>query len=420
MSLYSIPVIIDKKIIPFIKSKSAITLKIDTSSIPSGFSNIVIDLREGVDLDMLNIVGNLSIKLDFESIKHISDKIEPVITKNKNEEVKQDRPKPALPYVENEYDEVREKIGEKLGDPVQSLFPAKESKLVKSGNNELLEIQKQMSILASKLNKIQNNVTIENDELSSLPDPEVKENKIIRNVQKRQKTIMSLEELENCISEAGEDMPDIDLSKKLTKEEALELEKYKIDKPAYVISTKGQLFIEDIGVSIKPSVATNLSSILLVKLKKSNQLFGCFKKNMLKFITEQDAIKLSESAELTSKNEGTESKLKTFVGENGADRAKLTPVDLTSDSEGESEEMEINDYPEENLSEINLHKDSLEISEDVEVNEEDGESFLLDTIDLSGSGSTGEPPSDAMKSSMKSKQANFSSNKWKTIKNLDR
>ena len=115
--------------------------------------------------------------------------------------------------------------------------------------------------------------------------------------------VMSLQELQGLLDQA-QNVPDIDPSRRLTRQEAAEIERYRLPKAAYVVSNAGQLYIDDIQVTIRPDVAANLSSVPLARLKKSGQLFGAFANGLLKFVSVEEAKVRAEGAEVNSAIEG--------------------------------------------------------------------------------------------------------------------
>jgi hypothetical protein len=138
---------------------------------------------------------------------------------------------------------------------------------------------------------------------------------------------MDWKELDEYLRAAGP-APEIDESKRMSRGQAKDLERYRLGKSAYVVSTKSQLFVEDIGVSFKPTIPTNLAGLPLAKVQRSNDIRRAFSQGLLKFIDADTAQYLAENADVTSVHD-MGSQLPAFVGERGVDQAALNAIDVT-------------------------------------------------------------------------------------------
>ncbi len=456
MATYLVPIGIDRRILPFLKKDASIVLNIQDLS--SGQAILQVNFRDGVTVDMLESISPAKIALVFPPIQEIPVEDQEIL-----------KIKPALPQVENEYDEVRDKISTTLDSPVQSLFtgnsfknnvpirkfsgkrveedsdtvvelteqeveqPQDPEEQEDQGNNQLNMLQNQMISMMEQLKVLQSG---SKPKLAPAPRQQVQvprqqaqaPRQQDRPIASKNYSIMSYEEFKQLLEEAGEDFPDIDPNKRLTKDEALALEKYRLKKPVYVISTQGQLLIDDVGISIRSKVASNLSTIPLIKLKKSNDIHRCFSNGMLKFVDVETAKKLAESSDLMSSSEGGDSKLKVFFGEKSHRAAEQDEgVDVTPGAmgdEGPSSERILKGARNNDI----LIADVDEVDEN-NVNDLDEQTQLLGTVNLTGSSDVSsnrvadEPISDAMKASMMTKQIGQmgqASKTWKPIRNLDR
>jgi len=422
---------LEKRFIPFLKKGSKIKIVIDPFSSPSGTNfqiagaQVQIDMKENLSPDMVEAMGEVMITLHFGSATSSE-----IVSE---EETSQRRP--ALPYVESEYDEVRDVIDTDLGSPVQTLYsmgkqtpnrqpvqaqqkkkfvvpdpepiPEKKFATVAAGPDQMQTMMKQMQAMMAKMQTMQSGKPIPADETQE----EEEENF---------DTIMDAQEFYEALSAAGNDLPDIDFNKKLTKEEAVQLEKYKINKPAYVVSTKGILFIDDVGISVQQSLACNISSIPIFRLKKSSDLIRCLKNGMLKFVNYKTAKKLSERCDLTSATEGIGGKLKTYFGEHGSgvDLALDFPIDITpgfSDEDSTSERMLQRASGRRRTEGIIV--DDVDEMDDFVTNENmpDEQSNL---INLAGGGMDSEEASEALLASARDRSRPVSKT-WKPVRNLD-
>ena len=110
--LYNVACSIDRKILPFLNDGSPIEIRfIQTESDGSAIAEVNLDLRNGVTPLMLASVSPANVSLDF------AQGIEQVDGQTNDYQME-----PALPHVESDYDEVRDKVGQDLGQPVQTLF----------------------------------------------------------------------------------------------------------------------------------------------------------------------------------------------------------------------------------------------------------------------------------------------------------
>lgn len=449
MATYLVPIGIDRRILPFLKKDASIIVNIQDLS--SGQAILQINFKEGVSLDMLESISPAKFALVFPPLQELPVEDEEIL-----------KMKPALPHVESEYDAVKEKIPQKLDPPVQSLFtgspeskasvrkfaernvkqeiveltePQSEPEVEEPeeivereeprGNDQLSMLQNQMMAMMEQLKALQSNSNTPAQSLSQKPQMQKQQiQKPRTSVSSKNYSIMSYEEFCKILEEAGEDFPDIDPNKRLTKEEALALEKFRLKKPAYVISTQGQLLIDDVGISVRSRVASNLSTIPLIKLKKSNDIHRCFANGMLKFVDLETAKKLAENADIMSATEGSDSKLKVYLGEKSHRQAEQDEgIDVTPGAVGDDE-------PSSERIVRGVRNNDIRLADVDEVDEEnfsdpDEQSQLLGVVNLTGSSEVpsriaDEPMSEAMKASMMSKQMGKASKTWKPIRNIDR
>jgi len=440
MSTYLIPVAVDKRLIPFIKKGSSITLSIED---PSSDSAVVsLEFKNGVSADMLEAISPLAINVSFENIQELKSSTNVV---ERQSELQSER-RPALPHVEDEYEEVKEKVSEKLETPVQTLFiggqPQRQVRTAerqeparvpeKRQPSQMDVLQNQMMAMMKQLQALQSGQPVQEGMSDERP-----QERVVQKPQVREDTIMTYEEFKERLDKAAQQLPEIDTSKKMTRQEAQELERYKLGKPTYVISTVGQLFIEDVAIAVRSKVASNLSSIPLIKLAKSNEIHRCLNNGQLKFVTGETARRLAEQAD-----EGIEDiggKLKAHMTEKSNLVARDPSIfmkvatDLTGDGQGDNGDgMLIVDRMTgrdgRNGSDVMI-ADVDETDED-NVGEQSEQTELMGLINLSGSGGQGsqmsrrgmdEAPSEAMIESQKTRQlAQIQGSKtWKPTRRLD-
>lgn len=121
--------------------------------------------------------------------------------------------------------------------------------------------------------------------------------------------ITSAEELSQELAALGQ-VPDIDMDRQLSRQEIEILDQVKLKKPAYVVSTKGQILVDDIGIAIDATYPTNLSSIYPGRLIRSHHLRRCLQDGTLKFVSAEKAVEISQSVD----NVDVASGLPTFQG----------------------------------------------------------------------------------------------------------
>ena len=449
MATYLIPIGIDRRILPFLKKDASIVVNIQDLS--SGQAILQVNFRDGVTVDMLESISPAKIALVFPPIQELPIEDQEVL-----------KVKPALPHVENDYDEVRDKISNPLDSPVQSLFTGNTSKTniptrkfssrrteedvevaeptepeieqpqetpeereEERGNSQLDMLQNQMMAMMEQLKALQSG-----SKPQSVPKSVQKQSTQTSRqqskpiVSSKNYSVMSYEEFRQLLDEAGEDFPDIDPNKRLSKDEVLALEKYRLKKPAYVVSREGQLLIDDVGIAIRSKVASNLSTIPLVKLKRSSDIHRCFANGMLKFVDVETAKRLAESADIMSSSEGTDSRLKVYFGEKSHRQAEQDEgIDVTPGPMGDDEPSSARMIRGAKNNDV-LIADVDEVDED-NFTDPDEQTQLLGVVNLTGSPDipsrvADEPMSEAMKASMMTKQMGKASKTWKPIRNLDR
>lgn len=431
MGNYIIPISLDKRIVPFVKKGSSLSLNIkDVSS--ADYAYISIQLKDGVGSDMLEAISPLNLSISFTDVQQVDDKEDSV------------ERRPALPHVEDEYDEVRQKVSDKLGEPVQALFTGNktekrqhrnvdpEPQTVKKESRELSQIemlQKQMAQLMNQLNNLKTGSS--NNVESEFEEPEQAQTEV------KIESIMSYDEFKDCLEKSAARLPDIDLNKRMTRQEAQELEKYKLGKSAYVISKVGQLFVDDVGISVKGRLASNLASIPLIKLARSNDIHRCFANGQLQFVSAETARRMAEEIDGGVNDDG--GKLKAYMtdGSNqvARDSRKFNQiaVDLTGDGDSDSSDGEdIADRMIRNSSRSDIMIAEVDEVDETNVNDGDDQSDLMGLLNLSGGGdypeqSRGrrgfdEPTSQAAIESARTRQLAKSgsiSKTWKPTRRLD-
>lgn len=435
MSTYLIPVTVDKKLIPFIKKGSSIILSIEDLSSDSAV--VSLEFKNGVSADMLEAISPLAITVSFENIQELQSS-NAVERQDEKTERQVDR-KPALPHVEDEYEEVKAKVSEKLETPVQTLFVGGQLQRQepvripeKRQPSQMDVLQTQMMAMMKQLQELQSGQPVQEE-----MQDERSQERIVQKPQVREDTIMSYDEFKDRLDKAAQQLPEIDTSKKMTRQEAQELERYKLGKSTYVISTVGQLFIDDVAIAVRSKVASNLSSIPLIKLAKSNDIHRCFANGQLKFVTGETARKLAEQAD-----EGLEDiggKLKAHITEKSNLVARDPSIfmkvatDLTGDGQGDDGDgMLIVDRMTgrngRNGSDVMVA--DIDETDEHNVGEQSEQTELMGLINLTGSGGQGgqmsrrgmdESPSDAMIESQKTRQlAQMQGSKtWKPTRRLD-
>ena len=399
----------------------------DDSHILINMSNdecyIKADFKDGIDDNILSVFSPFTFSFSFgeEVIKEytpnsINGKYsvvkENVLLDSDQENVPYDsdqdrtimKPKPALPHVESEYDEVKDKISTPLDSPVQTLYVNNESKNTKKHDQDKTQLQDvsldendcQEKVVVKENNELQNRISGLENLLKQLINNQQNQNEEIQEEEEDLSidTIMSYDELIKEIKRASVNLPQIDTTKKMTKEQSIEYASHTLSKPCYVVSTVGQLIIDDAEVLIKPKVAINISSIPIFKLKNSSQLINCFKQGILKFVDYKTAVKLSKKFELTSATEG-ESELKSFVGADASSQAQHTKSTLNSFDDDDSES-----YNPDSDFEISEHDD--------EYIEDEGDISMLE---LAGG-------NFKQTSSNRQQKSGFVSKKWKPLSKI--
>lgn len=223
MATYIISASVDKRIFPFIKKGSSMKVSVeDVSTAESAM--ISFDLKDGVSMEMLDSLSPLLISLRFDNATSIPVEMEASLSSER---------KTALPHVESEYDEIKGRVSEDLGKPVQTLYPGPVSKPkqvraehdpARVGKAEIRQLsqfdilQNQMAAMMKQMQALQNGVQIE-----EATEPQEENLPPVRN-----DTIMTYEEFKSCLERSSKQLPDIDLNKEMTRKEALEIEKYKL------------------------------------------------------------------------------------------------------------------------------------------------------------------------------------------------
>ncbi len=428
MVLNNIKFSIDKKLFAFVDKNEKVSLVIFPDK---GEAKISLSLKPGVTPEMISVIDKLSISLDLSDV--IMNETESLDRgpKLKTEELPVTiEHKPALPYVNNEYDDVKKFIGEELGDSISSFaggegntqdtedFSKNKDELEKdqSGGSKLIDdlplkrvpsegetenerlMRLQMQEMMSRMEDMQKLITNNESLNGKNTKVEAKRPKI--------DSIVDMNELFACIDSVDMDELNVDENKRMTRQELQEIERFNLKKPAYIISSSNQLFINDIGVSIKNGVATNLASIPMYKLKKSVELKQCLKNGKLKLISGEDALEMLERA---NNDYSGKSGIEAFVGADGEGIKKAAQggIDIST---GRSEE----EVP---ISYEDMVSSSRENTIQVEDYDEFGDSEdQVALVNLAGMG-VGEDASEAYISSQRNSSLNKSS-KQKSISRL--
>ncbi len=226
---------------------------------------------------------------------------------------------------------------------------------------------------------------------------------------KKVETIITEEEFYATLDRIKDEMPNFDPTSRLTREQCQQLEKYRLPKPVYVVSTVGQLFINDVGITIRQSTAANLASVPVYKLKMSSDLRQSFNNGRLKFVTHEMATKMSESAGIHAAIEGVESGLKAFVGADGRGIEKAAQIETDVTGTVDDEPISSRDIV------ARASRRQSATIEDIDESIVDEQSSL---IDLTGDGDIGER-SEAMIASEQSRARAKINVKHKEISRLD-
>jgi len=465
--MYEITVRIEK-LMPFLSEGSDLTIRISNINGDEGAYKAVIDasFKEGVSGPMLGALSPMSLNLELDTILPVEGSISQDVAP-----AQQPR-EPALPHVEKEYDEIRDKVGKELGVPIQTLCgtggfeppvspnpepmirqamapnpptmqditppptqpaplpsssewapaptplqvpvaqpqqfipqqPTPQAQPLGPRDAQLIDMQKQMMAMKDMMTQMASGEAV----------PQVQE------VREPVPSIMSIEELNEVIDGMG-DIPEIDTSRRLTKQEAVELERYKLPKPAYVITKEeiGQLCVDDIAVALKPNLACNLSSIPLFKLKKSTDLQRALLNGWVLFINSEQARVLAETADQEAGYDVGPGHLPVYTGPDGEgiERASTRSVDVTPTAgEGAIFDRQVNAQGDNAMT----SRPSAMIVNDVNESSADEQSSMLGMINSNpqqemGMPATGEAPSAAMMASQQTRMAGTTSKIWKPL-----
>ena len=114
---------------------------------------------------------------------------------------------------------------------------------------------------------------------------------------------MSGKELLQELANLG-DIPDISMDHQLNRQEVAILDKVKLSKAAYVVSTVGNIIVDDINITVDSNYPSNLASVYPGRLVRSNDLRRCFQNGWLKFISAEEAAHVSQSVDNVDMSQG--------------------------------------------------------------------------------------------------------------------
>lgn len=400
----------EKKIAPFVDANQR--LVIEVVDLASGQAIIHFPLKNGVSPEMLEVVGTVGMSIDLSAASQ-GQFIESDVGAPPER-------KPALPHVENDYEEVREKISQPLAPAVSTLFvgnvtrpslstqkiaqtspverapspqsvaplspPIPEKPIMpvdqtvsKQESSQIEIMQKQMQMMFDQMRIMQQMTEGKKGSEEAIVPVE-------RKVPvKKIDTIMSEEEFYSTLNSIKSEMPKFDENRRLTRQECQELERYRLPKACYVVSNCGQLFVNDVGITIRQSTAANLSGIPVYKLKQSGDLKMCFATGKLKFVSAEIAAKMAESADINAAIEGVNSGLQAFVGADGKgiEKAAMVDADVTGTvDDSPVSSRDIVERTRKNTSRISV--------EDVDEDMSDDQSSLIDLAGSVGDGPVSE------------------------------
>ena len=476
MAVYEIVIDVSPKILPFLRPGSSIEMVVPNPK--ERFGLVRIELKENITPEMMGAISPIGVALRFDIGEVKQAVIEPPAPQaiQVEQEFIQPEPaapdrRPALPHVESEYEEVRDRIGSDLGVPVQTLFGTPSSVAQTALTRKLAQTEPvdrqgatrpqsipQMPPMTQMVEpprprqvqpeqrqfqpqQVQPQALPQNDPMAVMQQQMAWMMQQMMNLaggkqgpsdpppQQRPQlppSIMDWNELQQYLDGAGP-APQIDESQRLSREQARVLEKYRLGKSAYVVSIKSQVFVDDMGVSFKPNVATNLAGLQLAKVQRSNDLRAAFSRGLLKFVNAEEAQYMAENADITSVHD-MGSQLPVFVGEKGVDQAALTPIDVTPGS-GDGGSVRSASRSPEGFRMVGERFDSANVMvQDVNESDPDEQSGLMD---LNNSAmypvNTGvpdrfanEPPSAAAMASVRARQTQqVVSRTWKPATRLE-
>jgi hypothetical protein len=449
---------IEKRLAPFIDLNGKVIIEIENVS--TGQAIIYLPMKSGVSPEMLEAVGTIALQADFSN----ASSGQFVDGPNSGSD---SRHKPALPHVENDYDEIRGRVSSDLGTPVSSLFIgdariAPTPMTVKMASTTPVErrapqvqTQKaptpvpQLPVVEQPIRQqieAPTPVAVESEAPKAKVDPQVEimqqqmaammkqmvsmqellvskeakgevvvpaERKVVK---KKVETIMNSEEFYAALDAIKAEMPKFDVNRRLSREESQELERYRLTKPAYVVSNCGQLFINDVGITVRQSTAANLAGIAVYKLKQSGDLKMCFDTGKLKFVTMELATQMAEAADIHAAVEGVESGLKAFVGYDGKGIAQADRYD--TDVSGTIDDSPVTSEDIARRHNGGGRRQSASI-EEVDENMPDEQSSLMDLTGGQDDPYDREGTSDAAKASARSAAQARAAIRHKSISRLD-
>jgi hypothetical protein len=382
--MYEMTIAIEK-IVPFLSEGSDLVIHVANVNGDEGTytATVQASFNDGVSRSMLNAISPVAVAMDFNTMSESQQSME-LKQPDVSPEIK-----PALPHVDNEYDEIRDKVGGDLGVPIQTLcgtsqsFPQTQiTHTAQVSNNAPAPPQPlpqqqvaQQSIPQQQVpqqqvpqSQVQQPIP---QQLAPAPAPapavpedprdaqlremkaqfDTMQNMMMQMAQgvppesiqqapvKREiiPSIMTLDEFTTIVDSMG-DIPEVDTSKRLSKQEAVELERYKLPKPAYVITNPdiGLLSVDDIGVTLRPNLACNLASIPMFKIKKSAQLQNALRNGMASFVDSEVARVMAEQADQEAGFDVGPGHLPAYIGPDGEgiERANQQDTDVTPNAGG--------------------------------------------------------------------------------------